>query len=158
MYDSKVRRLYLNHTQETLTTSEGFFIYMEIWKQIPISDLEGYEISNLGRLRNRKGKVLRLCIKKNGYVFARLTLSERKKNYHIHHLVLIAFSGEKGLEVNHINHNRSDNRLENLEWSTRKENCNKKKTIKNFKKQIDDLYNSKIWSNPEEFYKAISNI
>lgn len=51
-------------------------------------------------------------------------------------LVWMAFNGEieKGMEIDHINGDRQDNRLENLRKVTHKENCNNPITIKNFQK------------------------
>ncbi len=63
---------------------------------------------------------------KNGYarVYLRQTSTGKRKDLYIHRLVAEYFipnpAGKK--YVNHINCNRSDNRSENLEWCTAKEN------------------------------------
>lgn len=92
----------------------------EEWKTLFFDN--GYEVSNLGRLRNKKTKVIaKGTIKKNGYV----DVSVNNQNYRLHRLVLQTWCPNEDYEeltVDHINGNRSDNRLENLRWTTREEN------------------------------------
>lgn len=47
---------------------------------------------------------------------------QKRRYVKIHRLVLLAFKGPSDLMVNHINHQRDDNRLENLEYCTALEN------------------------------------
>lgn len=92
---------------------------MEVWKDIPEFDF--YEVSNFGRVRNKKtGKFLKPQESNNGYV--RVYLSQ--KPYSIHRLVANAFieNPENKPCVNHIDNDRHNNKTENLEWVTFKEN------------------------------------
>lgn len=112
----------------------------EIWKDIP--GYEGYyQVSNLGRVRSldrviiRKGnhkQTWRGCTLKNktysnGYKFVILTTPEYgAKSKLLHRLVAIAFiPNPNGLpQINHKNEDRTDNRVDNLEWCTAKYNIN----------------------------------
>ena len=92
----------------------------EEWKTLFFNN--NYEVSNLGRLRNKKTKVIaKGTIRKNGYV----DVSVDNKDYRLHRLVLQTWCPNEDYEeltVDHINGNRSDNRLENLRWATQEEN------------------------------------
>lgn len=110
---------------------------MEIWKKIKLLNNQ-YEVSNYGNVRSvtnvitrsngRKhtvvSKVLKPATNKNGYLRVGVCVNKKLKTYSIHRLVALEFI-ENPLnkeEVNHINGNKKDNRCENLEWVTRKEN------------------------------------
>lgn len=108
----------------------------EIWKDI--EDYKGYQVSNLGRVRtfnkitysklhgerhwkdrilkeanDKKNKMLSVCLYKNG----------KQKRYLIHRLVAETFLGkQKNMTVNHKDGNRYNNKLDNLEWLSLKDN------------------------------------
>ena len=91
----------------------------EIWKPIP--GAEGYEVSNLGNVRNaNKTTHLALSIL-NGYYKVCLG---KYGTYLVHRLVAQTFipNPKDKPQVNHINGNKRDNRAENLEWVTASEN------------------------------------
>jgi len=116
----------------------------EEWKTI--KDYPQYEISNMGRLRSwriqsgRSGtgsgkrktpKVLKpLADTKNGYITYKIYNEDGPKQFSSHRLVWSTFMYEvperdangEFLDVNHINSVRNDNRLENLEVVTHKQN------------------------------------
>ena len=115
----------------------------EIWKDIP--NYEGYyQASSLGRIKSlsrivlRKGKypfmskekVLKPALIPLGYYQIVLHKNGIKKGKSIHSLVAESFLNHKPnghkLVVNHKNFNREDNRVENLEIITNRENTNKK--------------------------------
>lgn len=97
---------------------------VEEWRTTPVK--EGYEVSSLGRVRNRRtGRVLVLSHyggqRKQGYLGTHLG---RDTKVHIHVLVCLAFHGPRppGLDAAHNNGNYFDNRATNLRWATRSEN------------------------------------
>lgn len=96
-----------------------------IWKPV---DGWPYEVSNHGDVRNKQGRVLRPA--SNGIGYLRLCLRDngRAKTLYVHRLVCQAFLGSPqcGLEVDHINHDRSDNRVSNLRWLPVRENRQRK--------------------------------
>lgn len=90
---------------------------LEIWK--PICGYETlYEISNLGNVKSLSRIYFsgRNNSTKNGV----------SKDKYIHRLVAETFlpNSDNLTDVNHINENKHDNRVENLEWSSHVDNCN----------------------------------
>ena len=109
----------------------------EVWK--PIDLVDGmYEVSNLGRVRSVdrviirsdgrrrtcKGKMLKLTTTRKGYNVAQMQVRGSYKPKMVHRLVANAFIGPcpDGMEVNHIDENRGNNRADNLEYLTHREN------------------------------------
>jgi len=88
----------------------------EQWKTVP--EFENYEVSDLGRVRNKlTNRILRGHKKlSDGSLSVTLVKDDEKKSIFIHRLILLVFVGESDLQVNHKNENKSDNRLENLEY------------------------------------------
>jgi hypothetical protein len=106
----------------------------EIWKDV--IGYEGvYQVSSIGRAktlnynRSRKERILKLSIR-DGYTFITLFKKGKRKIKTIHSLEAEAFIDKdyklKGLVVNHKNFKRDDNRVENLEVVTIRENNNAK--------------------------------
>ena len=116
----------------------------EIWKSI--KSFEGlYEASNYGRIRSldrrvrsgnrfntniysavKKGKILKQVDVGFGYLQVCLRKNNKNHSLYVHRLVWEAFNGliPEGMQVNHINENKSDNRLENLNLMTAVQNSN----------------------------------
>jgi len=98
----------------------------EVWKNHRL----GYLVSNLGRVQALNGVRSYGCVTRLKYM--RIQLGSQK--HFVHRLVLEAFVGEcaEGMECDHIDRNRSNNRLENLRWTTQKYNRGRKRvrTIK----------------------------
>lgn len=96
----------------------------EIWKDCHLTDK--YSISNLGRVRNNDtGRFVKPYISKTGYAVVHLGLQPKRKVCTVHRLVLSAFEINNhfnGAVINHKDCNKSNNRLDNLEWCTQLEN------------------------------------
>ena len=102
----------------------------EEWR--PVVGYEGlYEVSSTGNVKTvferANGSLPRLLKPyrpKGDYARTGLTKNGKVKMLYIHRLVARAFIGEcpKGCEVNHIDHDRTNNHYFNLEYVTRKEN------------------------------------
>jgi hypothetical protein len=93
----------------------------EIFK--PIHNFENYHISNLGNVKNTKKNKLLKTNKSFRYSTVGITDGHKRYTFLIHRLVATAFipNPENKPTVNHINHDKFDNRVENLEWYTQKE-------------------------------------
>lgn len=97
---------------------------MEKWKSIN----EEYEVSNLGRIRrtkNNRTKYLKPEVLKKGYLRVSIWENGVRKRMLVHRLVAQMFIPNKDktkTQIDHINNNTSDNRVENLRWVTPKEN------------------------------------
>ena len=98
----------------------------EVWK-----DIEGYEgryqVSNLGRVKRvTTGRILKSCKNRGGYLYVNLCKQGVVSNKRIHRLVAQAFipNPENKSDINHIDEDKTNNTVTNLEWTTRKENLN----------------------------------
>jgi hypothetical protein len=108
----------------------------ETWLKIP--DYENYLVSNLGNVKNNiSDNLLKPIIDRYGYGRIRLYKNAKWKNYRVHQIVAMAFLNHKidgfKLVVNHINGIKNDNRVENLEIVTQRENASNCYRINNDK-------------------------
>lgn len=97
----------------------------EIW--LPIEGTNSkYYVSNKGHImtkRQRKG-VIALTKQKTGYYYAMIEIDGQRKNCRVHRLVAMAFIPQPpGMnEINHLDGNKANNCVENLEWANRSRN------------------------------------
>lgn len=97
----------------------------EIWK-----DIDGYEglyqVSNLGRVKSSKHDIILKTYSNRGYHQVQLSKNNIKSNKTIHRLVAQAFipNPDNKPQVNHIDEDKTNNKVSNLEWVTAKENSN----------------------------------
>lgn len=107
----------------------GWWCIREQWK--PIKDFEYYYISNLGNVKstrrwsgtkfyNREHLISLYVNKKNGYVYANICKNNKSYNFRVHKLVAENFIDNPNnyTQINHIDGNKKNNKVDNLEWCT----------------------------------------
>jgi len=108
-----------------------FMEEIEIWKDIP--GYEGkYQVSNLGNVKSmnymhtKKEHILIKRVQPTGYHTVTFCKNGKAKQYLVHRIVYQTFAGEipEGMQVNHIDENKLNNNIGNLNLMTPKENCN----------------------------------
>ena len=114
---------------------------VEVWKPLPVPEFSHlYSVSNFGRVRVedrivknqhnyyvRVGRMLSLSNNGDGYKFVWCNRTGVKSRmFYVHRLVAQAFlpNAENKPEVNHLDGDKANNSVENLQWSTRLENYN----------------------------------
>lgn len=120
---------------------------MEIWKSIPNYD-EKYQVSNLGNVKSLhfgKERILRKHISTNGYLILILYKDKKPQTRTIHQLVAEAFlnhkpDGSQNIVVDHINNNKLDNNINNLQLITQRQNKTKDQ------KETSSKYVGVVWN------------
>ena len=114
----------------------------EIWR--PVVGYEGfYDVSNFGRVRNkgwrygqhRSNVIIKQRIQRGGYISVKLSKDKKQRSFLVHRLVYEAFNRtlpkfefkgkghcDEVREINHIDENKQNNRIENLELVTKTQN------------------------------------
>lgn len=115
-----------------------------------LEDFNDYAVDKDGNVYSFKYKTMKRLRpgwkhKKHGYQFVRLTdRYGNKKNFTVHRLVALAYipTDDTTLEVNHKNRNCLDNRVENLEWMSHKQNVDYNQFVNGF--SLDQFVSDKI--------------
>lgn len=117
----------------------------EEWKSLDFMGYPNYDVSNLGRVKSlerqtwnhqgyvtRNARILRQAKNKSGYLQAVIYQDKNPNIYRVHRLVAMAFipNPDNLPQIDHINTIRTDNRVENLQWTTPKGNSNNPLTLK----------------------------
>lgn len=136
---------------------------IETWKDAP--GYEGlYKVSNLGNVYSLiRNKIMQGKIDKDGYREVILTKNKIKKTIKVHRLVALSFisNPNKKPQVNHIDRNKTNNNVNNLEWVTASENIKHtfktgRKVYKRCVEQLDrDNKFIKKWNSIEEASKKL---
>lgn len=87
-----------------------------------------HKVSNFGRLKSlvcKKHKIIQGSRNNNGYKELMYWENGKRKRVYVHKLVAKYFLGDSKLDVNHIDENKLNNRLDNLEYVTHKQNLRK---------------------------------
>lgn len=141
---------------------------MEEWR-----DIEGYEglyqVSNFGRVKSLarkvkrgdhffsvKSRVLKADVNTRGYSYVNLSLNGKPKKRTVHQLVAIAFLGHTPcgheIVVDHINNDKLDNRVDNLQLTTNRHNSSKDK------KGGSSKYTGVCWHKPSSKWHSYIKI
>ena len=134
----------------------------EIWKDI--TGYEGiYQISNLGRVRSldrvlidkngkkfsKKGSIRKIS-KSKGYSVIGLSKDNKQKMHLVHRLVAETFIPNCRIEadvVNHIDGDKSNNSVTNLEWMTQSENMSYNSKLYDSRKKNNSFIKNEMWKN-----------
>jgi len=142
----------------------------EVWKECGEGKRCFYEVSNLGQVRSiykktKIEKILKGNLNNNGYLQVKIV----RKKILIHHLVAYAFLGSRpeGLQIDHIDRNKLNNKADNLRYCTRFENIKNrddyrddileedtKKRNNIFCKEYHEANKEKISKQRKEYYEA----
>ena len=101
-----------------------------------IPNYPNYKIYENGNIENIKSKrILKTQKDKDGYETTKLYLDGKYKRFKIHRLLGICYldNPDNKLFIDHINRDKSDNRIENLRWVDKSENNSNRSAYKNSK-------------------------
>ena len=106
----------------------------EIWRTAIVNGepYEKFQVSNFGRILNLnyyntgKAKLMEPSYDGQGYLKVKLSKNKETKQCYVHRLVAETFitNPENLPEVNHIDEDKTNNRVDNLEWKSHKDNIN----------------------------------
>jgi hypothetical protein len=159
----------LNNLRSNLRKVNNHTNTEEIWK--PVVGYEGlYEVSNLGNVRSvdkvdrqgqkKHGRVRKLLLNQVGYLYVGISVENKKANLTVHRLVARAFipNPDNKPQVNHIDGNKTNNIVSNLEWVTVAENTQHAYTTKLNKYKGENSHLAKLTEKQViEIYDRLQN-
>ena len=103
---------------------KGYEKYYEISSEGIVRSKDRTQTDPRGRTRTWKGKVLKPDIAQNGYYRVTFSIHKKKKQFYLHRLIATHFIDNPNNlpQVNHIDGNKLNNSINNLEWVTVQEN------------------------------------
>lgn len=125
-----------------------------MYKREKIKGFEEYEVDTEGIVYSKKGKPLKYSLNHKGYCMINLCVNKKITGFAIHTLVAKQFipNPENKPTVNHKDGNKENNKVDNLEWATHKEQMkhakeslgfefgsSNRKAIKGYDKKTNDL-------------------
>jgi hypothetical protein len=119
--------------------------YFEVYKKI--EGYENYHVSNSGNVINSKtGKIRKPTINNSGFFTIALYKDTKIKSYLLHRLIAVAFveNPDNKSCICHIDHNKLNNNLENLRFSTSQENSYHSSIVKNASSKYRGVFFSKM--------------
>jgi len=134
---------------------------MEIWNPIPNYE-EHYLASNFGNIKRIKpstgavcGRILKPYFnKKVGYQYITLTKNCVQNDFRLHKLIIASFKGLSDLQVNHIDGNKLNNNLDNLEYVTASQNLYHATRVLN-KRSKENHWNSRLTKSDVETIRTL---
>ena len=117
----------------------------EIWK--PVEGYENYYVSNFGKVKTPRGKLLKEHLNYKGYVKVSLSKHNKCKSIALHRIVAKAFIPNPGQLpcINHIDEDKTNNCISNLEWCNNAYNKRYSSAIKVIQYDIHGNY-IKTWN------------
>lgn len=109
-------------------------------------------VSNRGRVKNIDGKVLKVKTTQTGYLAVRVGI---KKAIFIHRLVMETWrpiSNPEEMTVDHLDHNKRNNDIRNLEWVTEKENHERAANDRLIEKEIALIKTKELMQQHQIYY------
>lgn len=132
---------------------------------IPTYEYPMYEVSNTGYIRNaHTKKILKTQINKQGYKTLSLSKDGKVRTVRVNRLIAQSFYGGSfgGLDVDHVDTNKQNNHISNLQFCTRKENVRcvvehgimSKNDYRNHRVKIRDLTTGTVYNSMNECERA----
>ena len=130
---------------------------MNMWKEI--KDFPNYSVSDSGEVKNNKTrKILKKALNQDGYEIVQLWNNGKGTMKRIHRLVLEAFKPieNANYEVNHLDRDRTNNNLNNLEWCSTQQNIEYRDKEDNPKRRTTQKVKVEYLDGTIEIYDSVA--